>query len=588
MMKKIYLLIVFLIISFSNAQTLTRINRVYTDFNTFWDSGNQGGVIPNNLHSVLGFQWNGTTYSTGVDDTKLATNLPTGTAINNQVFQAFPPASIPIPNSSTYIGVGTNYGGGDGNVQPIPVNNNITEYITDGVQGLGLGTAVFNLPAGTEIRYDINPSINPLSIGDGIPDIVFTQVGQIGTVSDVFSFRNASNGVVGTTVTVSFGSVTSMTTPLYKFYSPTVSPPSYQANLYGTRELRMIAVDWSEFGITTSNYNTVQQFVQRFSGQSDIAFTAYNTKSITLLQSISGNVFNDNNAGTPNGTSYSGATVRLYNSSNTLVATTTTNSTGGYVFPSIPTGNYTVQLTVPTNYSIVSSSDGDTNNTINVTLGNFAVTGVNFGINLPPVANNDTASAEKNSSISINISSNDSDPNSGSVVPSTINLIPPTGGTNIVTDGNGYVKSFTVANVGSWSVNTSGVLTFTPVNGYSGIAPTVRYTIKDAAGLTSNIANINLTILAYCTKTPITTTGGNPSKFGITTQATKLQTWPENIPNGHLVLESTNKGFVITRIQNSNLITDAKEGMLIYDIDAACVKLYNGTSWKCIARDCNE
>lgn len=91
----------------------------------------------------------------------------------------------------------------------------------------------------------------------------------------------------------------------------------------------------------------------------------------------------------------------------------------------------------------------------------------------------------------------------------------------------------------------------------------------------------------YCTKPGSTQTGGSPTKVGITNQ-TKLSTWPEAVPNGHITLESKTNGFVITRVANSGVITEPKKGMLIYDIAASCVKLYNGTAWKCIQRGCNE
>lgn len=571
------------------AQNPNQITRVFTNFNGFWDSQNTAGVAPNNLHSMLGFEWKGQRYSTGVNDALLSSSV-TGT-FSAQKFQAFPPVSLPTPNSGTYIGVGSNYGGADANVQPIPVNNYLIQYITDGINGLGFGTAIYNFPAASEIKYEITPGIVPTSIGDGIPDIIVTQVGQVGNANDSFRFTNSSNTVIGNSVDINFQtSVIPIGFPKYKFYNPNTTPPTYVSSLYGTRELRVLALDWSEFGITASNYTSVKYVIQKFSGFSDIAFTAYNTKSVAILQSISGVVFNDNDAGTPDGSPYPNATVNLYSGSNTTTPlfTTTTANNGAYVFPYLGAGNYVVEVIKPAGFQNVSETDGFPDSKLNVTLGDFALINQNFGINQPPVANNDTGSGEKNSPISINISANDTDPNSGAVVPSTINLIPPTGATSITTDSFGRVKSFTVINVGTWSVNNSGVLTFTPVLGFTGSPTNIQYTINDPAGLTSNIATVSFTVLAYCTKTPTTLTGGNPSKFGISTQAVKLQTWPEAIPNGHIVLESTKKGFVITRVQNSSVITDAKEGMIIYDIDASCVKLFNGSTWKCIARDCNQ
>ena len=62
--------------------------------------------------------------------------------------------------------------------------------------------------------------------------------------------------------------------------------------------------------------------------------------------------------------------------------------------------------------------------------------------------------------------------------------------------------------------------------------------------------------------------------------------WPGNVPNGFIAIESKKSGFVITRVVNASDIANPVEGMLVYDITATCVKLYYGTSWKCLARDC--
>ena len=91
-----------------------------------------------------------------------------------------------------------------------------------------------------------------------------------------------------------------------------------------------------------------------------------------------------------------------------------------------------------------------------------------------------------------------------------------------------------------------------------------------------------------CTKPGDFSMGGIPTKMGISTQENKLQLWPEGIPNGFLTLESQEKGFVITRVSGEGVVTDPKEGMLIYDKTQKCVKLYNGSAWKCIKRNCND
>lgn len=98
----------------------------------------------------------------------------------------------------------------------------------------------------------------------------------------------------------------------------------------------------------------------------------------------------------------------------------------------------------------------------------------------------------------------------------------------------------------------------------------------------------------FCTKPGIAGTPDRYTRFGITVQQ-KNNSWPENIPNGFLAMESKNKGFVITRVQHvsqtpqpADAIADPKEGMLLYDNQDKCVKLYNGTEWKCIQKSCND
>ncbi|AZA84502.1 hypothetical protein C1637_06595 [Chryseobacterium lactis] len=99
---------------------------------------------------------------------------------------------------------------------------------------------------------------------------------------------------------------------------------------------------------------------------------------------------------------------------------------------------------------------------------------------------------------------------------------------------------------------------------------------------------------AFCTKPATSGTPDGFTKFGITIQQ-KSNAWPENIPNGFLAMESKDKGFVITRVQHvsqtpqpGDAIADPKEGMLLYDLQDKCIKLYNGTEWKCVQRSCND
>jgi hypothetical protein len=577
------------------------VSKIYSDFNGFWDSSSS--LQPNNHHNLLGFIWdsdgagtvhNPITYSTGVNDAALVT---AGVSFQTGTFISLPIYNIPSPGGSTFIGVGQAFGG-NGNISPVPVHNNMVEYLSDGLNGLGLGSAIFNIPQGSSISLN-TMGIVPASIGDGIPDLIFTQMGSPSGASDTFYFQDASGNMVGSVYSVAFNTVPSIGSACWKFYNANVNPPAYNAGVSSgcSRDIRVLAADWSEFGLTAANYGQAVKLIQSFSGTSDLAFIgAYNEESITFAASVAGTVFNDNNAGTPDGNSYSGATVKLYNNG-TEIRTTTTNNAGFYFFDNINTntfqGPYTVELIVPSGFRMVGNSNGTLTNAYSVLLANGTSMGNNFAINRPPVVTDDVVSAHKNQSKIFSLISNDYDPDSGILVPSTINLNPPSGANNIITT-NGNVKGFTISGQGTWSVDNNGIMTFTPVLNFFNTTSVVNYTLRDNADLVSNTASVTINV-DYCMKPGLAGTPDGYSQMGISTQSVRYRNWPAGptkaeggVPNGFLALESLSKGMVITRVANSGVITNPRKGMIIYDIAATCIKLYNGTAWNCIKRTCND
>lgn len=159
---------------------------------------------------------------------------------------------------------------------------------------------------------------------------------------------------------------------------------------------------------------------------------------------------------------------------------------------------------------------------------------------------------------------------------------------------SGSNKNSTISIIGEWPaeaiLNTeTGVVTFA-----SGFIPPVgglRYQICSLIGICSS-ATITFSTTptpgTICTKAPNTTTATSFTNVGVSTMSTKLANWPTAIPNGFLALESSTKGFVITRTADVAKIVDTKEGMIVYDTTEKCVKLYNGTIWHCIEKSCNE
>jgi gliding motility-associated-like protein len=120
----------------------------------------------------------------------------------------------------------------------------------------------------------------------------------------------------------------------------------------------------------------------------------------------------------------------------------------------------------------VQDNDGATSNAATVTI----------AINKRPVANNDAASTTQGSSVSFNILSNDTDAD-GTINPASVDLNPST---------PALETSLSNSN-GTYSVNPSGLLTFTPSSGFGGSA-SITYTVKDNLGATSNQATITVSV----------------------------------------------------------------------------------------------
>ncbi|WP_089690484.1 hypothetical protein [Chryseobacterium culicis] len=173
-----------------------------------------------------------------------------------------------------------------------------------------------------------------------------------------------------------------------------------------------------------------------------------------------------------------------------------------------------------------------------------------------------------------------------------------------ITGNNGAATTYNAQNLmlRRWKVQSTGTAQNLYIKTSDSQANYLVY--ADDAAITANVVNISLTAgatsgiqipngkfftfskLTYCTRPSNTSPADMITKIGITTQS-KQSGWPENIPNGAIALESKSKGFVITRTQSSSITTPV-EGMLIYDTVSKCMKLYNGTSWNCVARSCNQ
>ncbi len=271
-----------LMISFSAAMAVKAqsVTEIITDYNGYFKTGSGAvnPVKPDNSHHLLSFSFDGVRYSTGVNDALLTSRGEIFTASN---FRALPMTNITgTPNGNTKIGLGA-MADGVYNGAGTPPSRNLGQYLNDGINGLDIGTAVANLPSGTMFLSVSNLQV--AHIGDGIPDILVTQVADPSS-SDRYAFTDVNGNVVGISINVNLSSITPVGSWVGDFYDATGSPGLKPGYVQSSKHIRLWAADFSAFGINASNIANIAYFKIDLSGNSDVAFVAYNTTTITVQQ----------------------------------------------------------------------------------------------------------------------------------------------------------------------------------------------------------------------------------------------------------------------------------------------------------------
>ncbi|MCP2029936.1 putative repeat protein (TIGR01451 family), partial [Flavobacterium sp. HSC-32F16] len=270
-----------------NVSGQSTVSRIYTDWKGYWSSNSStsAGNRPDLENNLIGFNWNGKTYSTGVNDGALDTHSVT---YDKQKFRALKIQSLGS-TTGTYFLQGSMIDGSNTvtRLEPAIAGSTATgaelaSRLTDGVNGLSLGTGVANIRAGSaEFKIGTN-NLNTTGINDGTPDLIVTQVAEYGGTPDKFKFIDASGNTVGKELSITFNNSTpSMGTYSLDLFSMN---GAYAFTPAATRELRMIAIETSEFEINASNASLVDRFVVTFSGSSDCAFIAFNTNSLKIAE----------------------------------------------------------------------------------------------------------------------------------------------------------------------------------------------------------------------------------------------------------------------------------------------------------------
>jgi Ig-like domain CHU_C associated/Secretion system C-terminal sorting domain len=278
---------------------LPTVTDIITDFGGFWNTNTtlNNPVFPNDNHNLLAFRYNGITRSTGVNDAALSANGVSFTAGN---FKALP---VTLNGLSTapplYIAAASRIDGNTAvglfthpNVKDLSVQN----VLTDGANGLNLGTGYTNLPTSATSDFPVR-SILPVGINDGVPDFLISQIADpSSSLFDTYRFLDAAGNVVGTPVQIDFSRVSALGTYFLDLFTVPAGVPFnatrpngvFQTNT--TRQIRFLAFQLSDFGINETNFAQIRRFQIQPSGVSDMAFAAYNVNNVNVPPSIEVNV----------------------------------------------------------------------------------------------------------------------------------------------------------------------------------------------------------------------------------------------------------------------------------------------------------
>jgi hypothetical protein len=270
---------------------LGQVTAIYSDYGGYWTSSStaMNAVKPDNNNNLLAFTWNGTTFSTGVNDPVLTAHSVAFTPLS---FRAFPIDSVPNTGGSSYFVMlgqlydGINNGVYNDGINPFPANPSgarLATFLTDGPKGLNLGTGLANIPSGSILRFNLSTNgISLSAINDGVPDIFVTEEATPGPSSpDYFKFVDINGNTVGNVVTVVTSSLPQVGNWSADFYDLTAHQ-TQSTFIDQSRPLAYYAADLTTFGITSANYMNAVALIYQPNGQSDPAFLAFNEPSVSI------------------------------------------------------------------------------------------------------------------------------------------------------------------------------------------------------------------------------------------------------------------------------------------------------------------
>lgn len=291
-------------------------------------------------------------------------------------------------------------------------------------------------------------------------NVVANDIDSDGTVDPSTVDLNLSLGGIQNTITTTAGTFTVNSSGIVT-YTPAVNFNGVASITYTVRDNEGATSNAATISISVNSVNSVPIAVN------DAATTNEEVPvSVTILS-------NDSDPdGTLNATTVdlNPAIAGIQNSITTASGTFTVNPSGVLTFTPLTNFHGTASITYTVNDNV-----GATSNIATVTI-------TVVSINDPPVANNDAATTQEGTAVTLNVVANDTDVD-GTIDPATVDLNTTTGG----------IQNTNTTAAGSWSASATGIVTFTPVPYFNGTA-TLSYQVNDNNGGTSNVAIITITV----------------------------------------------------------------------------------------------
>ena len=292
--------------------------------------------------------------------------------------------------------------------------------------------------------------------------------------------------------------------------------------------------------------------------------------------SLTGHIYidaNGNGKQDPDESDLVGAKV-LVTDANGVAQTVTTDANGNYTATGLGEGEATVKIDESTLPAGATQTEGT--NPTTVTIGSGSNEGGNSGFKtVGPIANNDKKSGTAGVPTTLSVLSNDVD-SDGDIETSTVNIT--TAGARD-TDGDGDSDELIVTGEGTWIVDPStGDITFTPEEGFTGDPTPITYNVSDDRGNVSNNAVVTISY-EQTTGTVIRVTQkvGNPMKIntiiGESMNPETVNIDPASVPNG-VGVDTDNDGDIdkvtvpgegIWTVDNAGIMTFTPEEGFIGD-----------------------